>query len=219
MTVERSAAEQRTHLAFLVSRFLLRDAVQRRFGARLTTLNTGIEKDGAFYLFTLRLVPIFPFFVINLLMGLTPIKPLTFYWVSQVGMLAGTLVYVNAGTQLARLDSLSGILSPALLGSFALFGVFPLLAKWVVDRIKVGGIKRFKVDDRVIPRVTFTDPEDERTEPSPGSLAVMAEQRVRDSETARRRRAPTIRRNTTGDAVLRDHTPNTCLKPFLGLKP
>ncbi len=123
-------------LAFLVSRFLLRDAVQRRFGARLATLNTGIEKDGAFYLFTLRLVPIFPFFVINLLMGLTPIKPLTFYWVSQVGMLAGTLVYVNAGTQLARLDSLSGILSPALLGSFALLGVFPLLAKWVVEKIR-----------------------------------------------------------------------------------
>ncbi|EGV19015.1 TVP38/TMEM64 family protein [Thiocapsa marina] len=123
-------------LAFLVSRFLLRDAVQRRFGARLATLNTGIEKDGAFYLFTLRLVPVFPFFVINLLMGLTPIKTFTFYWVSQVGMLAGTLVYLNAGTQLARLDSLSGILSPALLGSFALLGVFPLLAKWVVERIK-----------------------------------------------------------------------------------
>jgi pyruvate/2-oxoglutarate dehydrogenase complex dihydrolipoamide dehydrogenase (E3) component/uncharacterized membrane protein YdjX (TVP38/TMEM64 family) len=123
-------------LAFLVSRFLLRDAVQRRFGARLATLNKGIEKDGAFYLFTLRLVPIFPFFVINLLMGLTPIRTFTFYWVSQVGMLAGTLVYVNAGTQLARLDSLSGILSPALLGSFALLGVFPLLAKWVVERIK-----------------------------------------------------------------------------------
>jgi NADPH-dependent 2,4-dienoyl-CoA reductase/sulfur reductase-like enzyme len=110
--------------------------VQRRFGARLATLNKGIEKDGAFYLFTLRLVPVFPFFVINLLMGLTPIKTFTFYWVSQVGMLAGTLVYVNAGTQLARLDSLSGILSPALLGSFALLGVFPLLAKWVVERIK-----------------------------------------------------------------------------------
>uniref|UniRef100_UPI003593C254 FAD-dependent oxidoreductase n=1 Tax=Thiocapsa sp. TaxID=2024551 RepID=UPI003593C254 len=108
----------------------------RRFGARLATLDKGIEKDGAFYLFTLRLVPVFPFFVINLLMGLTPIKTFTFYWVSQVGMLAGTLVYVNAGTQLARLDSLSGILSPALLGSFALLGVFPLLAKWVVDRIK-----------------------------------------------------------------------------------
>ncbi|MBK1646454.1 pyridine nucleotide-disulfide oxidoreductase [Thiocapsa imhoffii] len=123
-------------LAFLVSRFLLRDAVQRRFSARLATLNQGIEKDGAFYLFTLRLVPIFPFFVINLLMGLTPIKTFTFYWVSQIGMLAATLVFVNAGTQLARLDSLSSILSPALLGSFALLGVFPLLAKWVVNRIK-----------------------------------------------------------------------------------
>jgi pyruvate/2-oxoglutarate dehydrogenase complex dihydrolipoamide dehydrogenase (E3) component/uncharacterized membrane protein YdjX (TVP38/TMEM64 family) len=123
-------------LAFLVSRFLLRDTVQRRFGERLATLNAGIEKDGAFYLFTLRLVPIFPFFIINLLMGLTPIKTFTFYWVSQVGMLAGTLVYVNAGTQLARLDSLAGILSPALIGSFALLGVFPLLAKWLVGLIK-----------------------------------------------------------------------------------
>jgi pyruvate/2-oxoglutarate dehydrogenase complex dihydrolipoamide dehydrogenase (E3) component/uncharacterized membrane protein YdjX (TVP38/TMEM64 family) len=123
-------------LAFLVSRFLLRDTVQRRFGERLSTLNAGIEKDGAFYLFTLRLVPIFPFFIINLLMGLTPIKTFTFYWVSQLGMLAGTLVYVNAGTRLAEIDSPAGILSPALLGSFALLGVFPLLAKWVVDRIK-----------------------------------------------------------------------------------
>ena len=119
-------------LAFLVSRFLLRDTVQRRFGERLAAINSGMEKDGAFYLFTLRLVPIFPFFIINLLMGLTPIKTRTFYWVSQVGMLAGTLVYVNAGTQLARLDSLAGILSPALLGSFVLLGVFPLLAKWLV---------------------------------------------------------------------------------------
>ncbi|PIW72342.1 MAG: TVP38/TMEM64 family protein, partial [Hydrogenophilales bacterium CG12_big_fil_rev_8_21_14_0_65_61_21] len=101
-------------LAFLVSRFLLRDWVQRRFGDRFAAVNAGMAKDGAFYLFTLRLVPLFPFFVINLVMGLTPIKVRTFYWVSQVGMLAGTLVYVNAGTQLARLDSLAGILSPAL---------------------------------------------------------------------------------------------------------
>ncbi|PIX01039.1 MAG: TVP38/TMEM64 family protein, partial [Hydrogenophilales bacterium CG_4_8_14_3_um_filter_62_83] len=94
-------------LAFLVSRFLLRDWVQRRFGDRFAAVNAGMAKDGAFYLFTLRLVPLFPFFVINLVMGLTPIKVRTFYWVSQVGMLAGTLVYVNAGTQLARLDSLA----------------------------------------------------------------------------------------------------------------
>lgn len=119
-------------LAFLVARFVLRDAVQNRFGNRLAAINAGIEKDGAFYLFTLRLVPVFPFFVINLLMGLTPIRTWTFYWVSQVGMLAGTLVYVNAGTQLARIDSLSGILSPSLLASFALLGIFPLIAKKIV---------------------------------------------------------------------------------------
>jgi uncharacterized membrane protein YdjX (TVP38/TMEM64 family) len=108
------------------SRWLLRDWVQGRYGERLAAVNAGMAKDGAFYLFTLRLVPVFPFFVINLLMGLTPIKTRTFYWVSQLGMLAGTLVYVNAGTQLARLDSLSGILSPGLVASFALLGVFPL---------------------------------------------------------------------------------------------
>lgn len=119
-------------LAFLVARFVLRDTVQNRFGNRLAAINAGIEKDGAFYLFTLRLVPAFPFFVINLLMGLTPIRTRTFYWVSQIGMLAGTLVYVNAGTQLAHIDSLAGILSPGLLASFALLGVFPLIAKKIV---------------------------------------------------------------------------------------
>ncbi len=123
-------------LAFLVSRFLLRDSVQRRFGERLAALNAGVEKDGAFYLFTLRLVPIFPFFVINLAMGLTPIRARTFYWVSQLGMLPATLVYVNAGTQLARLDSLAGVLSPALLGSFALLGLFPLVAKKLLEWLK-----------------------------------------------------------------------------------
>ncbi|TXH74008.1 bifunctional TVP38/TMEM64 family protein/FAD-dependent oxidoreductase [Thiobacillus sp.] len=123
-------------LAFLAARFVLRESVQHRFGDRLDALNAGIEKDGAFYLFTLRLVPLFPFFVINLLMGLTPIRTRTFYWVSQVGMLAGTLVYVNAGTQLARIDSLSGILSPGLLASFALLGVFPLLAKKMVAAVQ-----------------------------------------------------------------------------------
>ena len=119
-------------LAFLAARFVLRDTVQTRFGNRLAAINAGIEKDGAFYLFTLRLVPAFPFFVINLLMGLTPIRTWTFYWVSQIGMLAGTLVYVNAGTQLAHIDSLAGILSPGLLASFALLGVFPLIAKKIV---------------------------------------------------------------------------------------
>jgi pyruvate/2-oxoglutarate dehydrogenase complex dihydrolipoamide dehydrogenase (E3) component/uncharacterized membrane protein YdjX (TVP38/TMEM64 family) len=119
-------------LAFLASRFLLRDWVQDRFGNRLAAINAGMAKDGAFYLFTLRLVPVFPFFIINLVMGLTPIKTRTFYWVSQVGMLAGTAVYVNAGTQLAQLEGLSGILSPGLLGSFVLLGIFPLLAKKLV---------------------------------------------------------------------------------------
>ena len=120
-------------LAFLASRFLLRDWVQQHFGDRLRAINSGVEKEGGFYLFTLRLVPAFPFFVINLLMGLTPIKTRTFYWVSQIGMFAGTVVYVNAGTQLAKIDSLSGILSPALLGSFVLLGIFPLIAKKIVE--------------------------------------------------------------------------------------
>jgi pyruvate/2-oxoglutarate dehydrogenase complex dihydrolipoamide dehydrogenase (E3) component/uncharacterized membrane protein YdjX (TVP38/TMEM64 family) len=123
-------------LAFLVSRFLLHDWVQRRFGERLTAVNQGMARDGAFYLFALRLVPLFPFFVINLLMGLTPIRTRTFYWVSQLGMLAGTLVYVNAGTRLANVESLAGLFSPALLASFALLGVFPLIAKKSVAVIR-----------------------------------------------------------------------------------
>ncbi len=123
-------------LAFLVSRYLLRDSVQKRFGDRLEALNRGIEREGAFYLFTLRLVPIFPFFLINILMGLTPIKTFTYYWVSQLGMLAGTVVFVNAGTQLAKIEGLSGILSPGLLFSFALLGVFPLLAKKITEWLK-----------------------------------------------------------------------------------
>ncbi|MEJ2640422.1 MAG: FAD-dependent oxidoreductase [Desulfosarcinaceae bacterium] len=123
-------------LAFLVSRFLLRDMVVNRFGEKLAAINEGIRKDGPFYLFTLRLVPLFPFFVINLALGLTPIRPLVFYLVSQVGMLPGTLVYVNAGTQLAQIESLQGILSPGLLLSFALLGIFPWIAKTLVAAIK-----------------------------------------------------------------------------------
>jgi pyruvate/2-oxoglutarate dehydrogenase complex dihydrolipoamide dehydrogenase (E3) component/uncharacterized membrane protein YdjX (TVP38/TMEM64 family) len=123
-------------LAFLVARFILRDSVQSRFGNRLKAINRGIEQEGAFYLFTLRLVPIFPFFIINLLMGLSPIRTWTFYWISQVGMLAGTIVYVNAGTQLARIDSLSGILSPGLMISFAILGLFPLIGKKSVEWLK-----------------------------------------------------------------------------------
>lgn len=127
-------------LAFLAARFLFRDAVKARFGARLQAIDAGVHRDGWLYLFTLRLVPVFPFFVINLAMGLTSIATKTFYWVSQVGMLAGTLVYVNAGTQLGQLQSLSGILSPGLLGSFALLGIFPLLANKIVDAIKANKI-------------------------------------------------------------------------------
>jgi pyruvate/2-oxoglutarate dehydrogenase complex dihydrolipoamide dehydrogenase (E3) component/uncharacterized membrane protein YdjX (TVP38/TMEM64 family) len=119
-------------LAFLVSRTLLRDWVQDRFGGQLKAINEGFARDGAFYLFTLRLVPLFPFFLINLLMGLLPIGTWRYYWVSQLGMLPATAVYVNAGTQLGQLESLAGIISPGLLGSFVLLGVFPLLAKWLV---------------------------------------------------------------------------------------
>jgi pyruvate/2-oxoglutarate dehydrogenase complex dihydrolipoamide dehydrogenase (E3) component/uncharacterized membrane protein YdjX (TVP38/TMEM64 family) len=139
-------------LAFLVSRYLLQDMVQKRFGDRLKAINQGVEKEGAFYLFTLRLVPIFPFFLINLLMGLTNIRAVTFYWVSQVGMLAGTFVFVNAGTQLGQLESLSGILSPSLLLSFVLLGVFPLIAKKILNVIKArrvyAGFTKPKTFDR-----------------------------------------------------------------------
>ena len=123
-------------LAMLAARFVLRDSVQSRFGDRLKAINQGVEKDGAFYLFALRLVPVFPFFVINLVMGLTKIPARTFYWVSQVGMLAGTIVYVNLGTQLARIDSLAFVLKPGLLLSFVLLGLFPLIAKKVVLAVK-----------------------------------------------------------------------------------
>ncbi len=123
-------------IAFLVARYLFKASAQERFASKLSAINQGIEKEGAFYLFTLRLVPLFPFFMINLLMGLTVIPTFTFYWVSQLGMLAGTLVFVNAGTQLAQIDSLSGILSPALLFSFVLLGIFPLIGKKIVSHIQ-----------------------------------------------------------------------------------
>ncbi|MEJ1296147.1 MAG: FAD-dependent oxidoreductase [Candidatus Sedimenticola sp. (ex Thyasira tokunagai)] len=122
--------------AFIISRLLLRDMVQSRFSDKLQSINAGIEKDGAFYLFGLRLVPLFPFFIINLVMGLTPIRTWTFAWVSQVGMLLGTAVFINAGTELAKLDSLSGILSPSLIFSFILLGVFPLMAKKLLAVVK-----------------------------------------------------------------------------------
>ncbi|MDF1584314.1 MAG: FAD-dependent oxidoreductase [Methyloprofundus sp.] len=129
-------------LAFLAARFLFRDTVKAKFGARLKAIDEGVAKEGGFYLFTLRLVPVFPFFMINLLMGLTNMRVWTFYGVSQIGMLAGTAVYVNAGTQLAKIDSLAGILSPALLGSFVLLGLFPLIAKKIITAI--GATKMYK---------------------------------------------------------------------------
>ncbi|MDH3510170.1 MAG: dihydrolipoyl dehydrogenase [Gammaproteobacteria bacterium] len=116
-------------LAFLLSRYLLRDYVERRFSRAAERINNGIKQEGAYYLFTLRLVPLFPFFVINMAMALTRLKTATFAWVSQVGMLAGTVIYVNAGTQISRIESTADILSPGLLGSFILLGIFPLLAK------------------------------------------------------------------------------------------
>ena len=139
-------------LAFLAARWLLGDWVRARFGQRMAAVNAGMARDGGFYLFTLRLVPVLPFFLINLAMGLTAIRPLTFYWVSQVGMLAGTLVYVNAGTQLGRIDSLSGIVSPGMLGSLLLLGLFPLAARKLIDALRArkvyAGYQRPKTFDR-----------------------------------------------------------------------
>lgn len=123
-------------VSFLAARFVLRDTVQARFGERLASINQGVARDGALYLFSLRLIPVVPFFVINLAMGLTSLRPWTFYWVSQLGMLAGTAVYVNAGTQLASIHSLRDVASPALLGALALLGLFPLLAKAVMQALQ-----------------------------------------------------------------------------------
>lgn len=119
-------------LAFWLARHVFRDAVQRRFGDRMEVVNAGIARDGAIYLLTLRLVPLFPFFIINLLMGLTAISTVTFFWTSLFGMLAGTMVYVNAGTQLATITSISDILSPAVIGSLVLLAVFPWIARGIV---------------------------------------------------------------------------------------
>ena len=123
-------------LAFLSSRYLLRDWVQGKFGERLRAVDDGLEKDGAFYLFTLRLIPVFPFFVINLLMGLTRIKTGTFFWVSQIGMLPATIVFVNAGTQISRIESTAGLLSPTLIASFVALAFFPWAAKAIVAVVK-----------------------------------------------------------------------------------
>lgn len=123
-------------IGFLVSRYLFREYIQKRFADRLTTINKGIDEEGAFYLFTLRLVPLFPFFVINLVMGLTTIKTATFFLVSQAGMLAGIMVFVNAGTQVAKIERVEDIFSAGLILSFVLLGLFPLIAKKTVDYIK-----------------------------------------------------------------------------------
>jgi uncharacterized membrane protein YdjX (TVP38/TMEM64 family) len=119
-------------LAFLGSRYLLRDWVQDKFGERLSAIDDGLAKDGAFYLFTIRLIPLFPFFVVNLVMGLTRIRTWTYYWVSQIGMLLGTLVFVNAGTQISQIRSTAGLLSPTLLASFVALGLMPWLARGIV---------------------------------------------------------------------------------------
>ena len=119
-------------LACFFSRFLLRDWVQNKIGDRIKKVNEGIEKEGSFYLFTLRLIPLFPFWMINLAMGLTKMPLKTYYWVSQAGMLPGTMVYVNAGKELGKIDSPAGILSPSLIISFALIGIFPLVVKKLV---------------------------------------------------------------------------------------
>lgn len=123
-------------LAFLGSRYLLRDWVQAKFGDKLRSINEGVERDGAFYLFSLRLIPAIPFFVINLATGLTPMRTFTYYGVSQVGMFLGTVVFVNAGTQLAQIDSLAGIASPGLIGSFVALGLFPWIARWLMGVLK-----------------------------------------------------------------------------------
>jgi len=123
-------------LAFLSSRYVLRDTIEARFGERLKAINDGLERDGAFYLFTIRMIPLFPFFVVNLVMGLTRIRTWTFAWVSQAGMLLGTIAYVNAGTQLAQIESTSGLLSPVLIGSFVFLGIVPWIAKAIIGVIK-----------------------------------------------------------------------------------
>ncbi len=123
-------------LACAVSRFILRDWIQGKFGDKLKTVNEGIEKEGSFYLFTLRLIPVFPFWLINLVMGLTKMRLRTFYWVSQVGMLPGTIVFINAGKELGKIDSVSGILSPGLILSFVLLGLFPITAKKLIALYK-----------------------------------------------------------------------------------
>ena len=120
-------------LAMLAARYLLRDAIQKRFTRKLAEVNSGIEREGGLYLFTLRLAPVIPFFALNLLMGLTRMKVWTFFWVSELGMLAGTMAYVNAGTEIAKITSLRSVLSPGLIGSLVLLGLLPLVVKKAMD--------------------------------------------------------------------------------------
>jgi len=123
-------------LAFVISRFFLKDWVEKKFAANISSIQEGIKKDGALYLFSLRLIPVFPFFLVNLLMGLTPIRAWTFYWVSQLGMLAGTAAFVNAGTQVSQLKSPKGIVSPEMLGAFVILGILPLVSKGILAHLK-----------------------------------------------------------------------------------
>jgi uncharacterized membrane protein YdjX (TVP38/TMEM64 family) len=123
-------------LAFLIARFILKEWVQNKYGSYLKKINDGFNKEGSFYLFALRIVPAFPFFMVNIAASILPIKIWTFYWVSQLGMLAGTAVYVYAGTQLGNLTSLSGIMSPSLLLSFATLGIFPIVAKKIITKVR-----------------------------------------------------------------------------------
>ena len=128
-------------LAMLIARVLLRDWVQNRFASQMTTINSGMIKEGPFYLFTLRLLPAVPFFVINFVMGLTPLRTATFFWVSQLGMLPATLIYVNAGSELGKIQSIDDILSPQLIISFVLLGIFPLLVKKIFQLFKQKAVK------------------------------------------------------------------------------
>ena len=123
-------------LAFLISRYLFKDYIQKKFSQQLKVINKGLDQEGAFYLFSLRLIPIFPFFLINLLMGLTSINAVSYYFVSQIGMLLGTIVYVNAGAQLSQINSLKEIMSPQVIASFILLGLLPLFAKKIILFIK-----------------------------------------------------------------------------------
>jgi len=134
-------------MACFVSRFMLRDWIQNRFSDKLKTVNKGFKEEGAFYLFTLRLIPLFPFWLINLVMGLTKMPLKTYYWVSQIGMLPGTMVYVNAGKELGKIESLAGILSLQLLLSFALLGLFPITAKKLIALYKARKAMSYKKKD------------------------------------------------------------------------